>query len=72
VGLRAANLALRFLLELGALAAVGYWGWETGDGAMRWVLAAAAVGAIVVVWWLYVAPKARFDLARQLRFGSSS
>ncbi len=27
--MRAANLGLRFLLELGALAAVGYWGWKT-------------------------------------------
>ena len=68
MGLRAANLALRFLLELGALAAVGYWGLETGDGTTGWLLAAAAVGAVVVVWALYVAPKARFDLAHQLRF----
>jgi hypothetical protein len=38
-----ANLALRFLLELTALTAVGYWGWKTGDGALGWVLAVAAV-----------------------------
>jgi Protein of unknown function (DUF2568) len=30
-----ANLGLRFLLELGALAAVGYWGWQTADGVFR-------------------------------------
>ena len=28
-----ANLALRFLLELAALAALGYWGWVAHDGA---------------------------------------
>ncbi len=30
--IKGANLALRFLLELCALAAVGYWGLETGRG----------------------------------------
>ena len=61
--MKAANLALRFLLELGALAAVGYWGWQRSG----WLLAAAAVAAVVIVWALYVAPKARYDLAPQLR-----
>lgn len=53
-----ANLALRFLLELAALAAVGYWGWKTGDGALRPAFAVAAVAAIVVVWALFISPKA--------------
>ena len=64
MGLKAANLGLRFFLELAAVAALGYWGWETGG----WPLAAAAVAAAVVVWGLYVAPKARYDLAHALRF----
>lgn len=29
--LESANLALRFLLELGVLVAVGYWGFRTGQ-----------------------------------------
>jgi hypothetical protein len=29
-----ANLALRFLLELCALVALGYWGFKTGSGAI--------------------------------------
>jgi hypothetical protein len=34
-----ANDGLRFILELIALGAVGYWGWQQGDGATRWGLA---------------------------------
>jgi hypothetical protein len=63
-----ANLALRFLLELGALAAVGYWGWTTGDGAMRPVLALGGMAAVAVVWALFISPKATIELARPLRF----
>ena len=59
VPLKGANLALRFLLELAALAAVGYWGWDAGGP----LLAIAAVAAVAVVWGLFVAPKRRFDLS---------
>ncbi len=54
--LEAGNLALRFLLELAALAAVGYWGWKTGSGATRPVLAVGAISALVVVWTLFIRP----------------
>ena len=30
--IKSANLALRFLLELCALVAFGYWGFQTGQG----------------------------------------
>ncbi len=65
--LKNANLALRFLLELGALAAVAYWGYRTGDGALRWVLAVAATVAVAVVWWLFVSPKAAIDAPQPAR-----
>lgn len=61
-----ANLALRFLLELATLAAVGYWGWTTGDGAMRWVLAIGSVGAVITVWALFVSPKHAIETSKQL------
>jgi hypothetical protein len=57
-----ANLALRFLLELGALAAVALWGWKTGDGVLRFVLPVAAASAVVGVWALFVSPKATIEL----------
>lgn len=63
-----ANLALRFLLELSAFAATGSWGWRTGDGGWRWLLAAAAVAAVAAVWGLFVSPKAAIELARPLQF----
>ena len=65
--LKNANLGLRFVLELGALAAVAYWGWQTGDGATRWLLAIAAPTAVAVVWSLFVSPKARLDVPRLVR-----
>ncbi len=63
---RNANLALRFVLELSAVAAAGYWGWRTGDGATRSLLALTAAGAVIAVWWLFVSPKAKVDLWRPL------
>jgi hypothetical protein len=54
--LRAANDALRFFLELSALAAVAYWGWSEGGGA-RWILVVAAPLAIAVVWGRWMAPR---------------
>ena len=65
--LQAANLALRFVLELCALASVAYWGLETGRGATRWVLALGAALLVAVAWGLVVSPKARITLARPLR-----
>ena len=61
--LKGANLALRFALELAALGAVGWWGWDAGGP----LLALAALAAVVVVWGAFVAPKRRFDLSAPIR-----
>jgi uncharacterized membrane protein YeiH len=66
--LEGANLALRFLLELGALAGVGYWGLETGDGALGWVLAVVAVSAVIAVWALFVSPKHTIETSKPVSF----
>ena len=65
--MRAANLALRFVLELAALAGLATWGWHTGGGATRIVLAIAAVGAGAVVWGIWCAPKSARRLAQPAR-----
>jgi hypothetical protein len=65
--LKNANLALRFLLELGALAAVAYWGFTTNDGVLRWLLGIAAPVAVAVMWWLFVSPKAAVDAPQAVR-----
>ena len=66
---KSANLALRFLLELCALAATAYWG-ATGDGggSRRLLLAVAAPLTVGVVWMLFVAPGATLDPPPVLRF----
>jgi Na+/melibiose symporter-like transporter len=66
--MRAANLGLRFLLELGALAAVGYWGWKTGDGLLGWALAIAAISAVIAVWALFVSPKHTVETSKPVSF----
>ncbi|HJZ49798.1 MAG TPA: YrdB family protein [Roseiflexaceae bacterium] len=54
-----ANLALRFLLELCALAALGYWGFQTGQTlTLKIVLAIAAPLVAAVVWGMFIAPRA--------------
>jgi hypothetical protein len=55
--MRAANLALKFLLELAALAGLAVWGWHAGHSATRIVLAVAAPVAMGVVWGLFAAPR---------------
>lgn len=61
--MRAANLALRFLLELAALAALAYWGAHTGSGVVRVLLAIAVPLAGAVVWGLWCAPRSQRRLA---------
>lgn len=57
--LRNVNLALSFLLELCMLAALGYWGFQTGSHlATKIVLAIGAPLVVAVIWGIFVAPKA--------------
>jgi hypothetical protein len=65
---KGANLALRFGLELTALAIAAWWGATVGSGVWAWVLAVAAPLAIAVVWGMFVAPKRRIDLPHPARF----
>jgi Protein of unknown function (DUF2568) len=61
--IKGANLALRFLLELCALGALGYWGLKTGNGTITKV--ALGVGAplvAAVVWGTFVSPQAPVQL----------
>src|SRR3954447_24814021 len=57
------NLALRFLLELAALASLAYGGWKlpqtlTGKIALAVTLPLVAV----VIWSLWVSPQAAYDI----------
>jgi hypothetical protein len=58
------NLAVSFLLEISMLAAFAYWGFHAAANPwLRWLLAIAAPAAAVIVWGLFLAPKARRRVA---------
>jgi hypothetical protein len=61
------NLAARFLLELAAVAALGWWGYQATDSPVRFVLALAAPALLVVVWARLIAPKADSPLPPDVR-----
>ncbi len=61
-------LALRFLLELAAIVAVGWWGFALDAPAAVRVLAGVAASLVVIaVWGAVVSPRARFALPRWRR-----
>ena len=63
--LHGANLAARFVLELSALSALGYRGYDKGGVA----LAAAAPLLGAAAWGAYVSPKAWIAAPTAVRFG---
>ena len=65
--LKAVNLAIRFALELGAIAAFFYWGTQTGSGLASWLLALGAAGLFVLVWGTLLAPRAPRRLPMRAR-----
>ena len=68
--MKGANLALRFLLELCAVAALVYWGLEVGSTVVvKLVLAVAAASAFIAVWGRWIAPKATVRLDDPERLG---
>jgi hypothetical protein len=66
--IKLANLALSFLLELCALAALGYWGYHTGQSTpAKLGLAIGAPLLMAVFWGAFLAPKAAVPLAEPLK-----
>jgi Protein of unknown function (DUF2568) len=51
-------LTLAFLSEIAALAVLAAWGWSTGSGAGRWLLAAGLPLLAAVLWGVFAAPRA--------------
>lgn len=50
------NLALRFVLELVAWGALGYWGWTQHQGALRWLLAIGLPLVAMAAWGTFRVP----------------
>ena len=67
--MKAANLGVRFLLELCMLAAWAVVGWHLGGAVVVRVLVAVLLPALAAtVWGLWVAPRARRRLEDPARF----
>ena len=62
-----ANLALKFLLELAAIAALAYWGASVGTGAVSVAVAIAAPLAAILLWGRFAAPRSRQRLPARTR-----
>lgn len=65
--MRPLNLALKFLLELAALAAFGLWGASVAGGVAAVVLAVGLPVVVAVLWGMLAAPRARRRLPLRLR-----
>jgi hypothetical protein len=50
------NLALRFILELSALFALGYWGWTEHTGIWRYILGIGLILVAAVIWGTFSVP----------------
>jgi hypothetical protein len=62
------NVAGRFLLEIGALGALGYWGFRTGESRLtRIALGVGAPLTAAVVWGAFASPNAPVQLAPPAR-----
>ncbi len=61
--IKGANLALRFLLELCALGALGCWGFKTRNGTLTKIVLGVGVPLVAaVVWGTFVSPQAPVGL----------
>jgi hypothetical protein len=61
------NLAVKFLLELAALAAFGVWGASIASGPLAVLLAIGLPVIVAVLWGTFAAPRARRRLPLRLR-----
>ena len=50
------NKAFRFVLELAALGAMGWWGYDQGDGAGQYILMAGVPITAAAVWGVFAVP----------------
>lgn len=50
------NLGFRFVLELGALGAMAWWGLSKDDGLSQWALAIGVPAAAAAIWATFTVP----------------
>ncbi|WP_369246348.1 YrdB family protein [Streptomyces sp. R41] len=68
--MKATNLGVLFLIELGALAAVGYWGFTSDVGTpWAWLLGLGAPAVLIALWALFGSQKATYKTRGAVRVG---
>lgn len=68
--IKAANLGVLFLIELGALVAVSYWGFTRDTAApLAWLLGLGAPAVLIVLWALFGSQKASYKTRGAVRVG---
>lgn len=50
------NLMIRFILELLALAAVGFWAWKSFDGILQYILGIGLPIIMTIIWGTFAVP----------------
>jgi hypothetical protein len=65
--LKSANLALKFLLELAALASFAIWGAQSESGGLAVAHAIIAPLIVALLWGRFAAPRSRHRLPRATR-----
>ncbi|AIE60102.1 YrdB family protein [Bacillus methanolicus] len=67
--IKSLNLALRFVLELCALAALTYWGYRAGTGSITKIGLGAGIPLFTaIIWATFGAPGSSMELPEPLRF----
>ena len=56
MGSHPVNLAVRFILEIAGLVALGWWGWNQGEGILRFLLAFGIPILAAVLWGTFAVP----------------
>jgi hypothetical protein len=56
MGYHPLNLAFRFILELCALIAVGFWGWNQTDSPLKFFLAIGFPIILAFIWGVFAVP----------------
>jgi chromate transport protein ChrA len=67
MAVRGAILTVRFLCELGAVAAVAFWGYHTAGGLAGVALGLLCAAALMIFWATFLAPRRRVDAPLPLR-----
>ncbi|MEU6557913.1 YrdB family protein [Streptomyces sp. NPDC046915] len=68
--MKAANLGVLFLIELGALTAAAYWGFTLDIATpLTWLLGIGAPAVLVVLWALFGSQKAAYKTRGAIRVG---